>query len=329
MILISAATAPERPTTTTSRVQLHSTPITSAASALSSSTSLPLSLSILHIHIILAMETRWRTLRKATLKRSEMAPPLVPNFPRILLLLLQARGRTPLLDLHPRRVQLPGLPARLRHHPLDPHLHHLLPPDPDTEPPDQRPPPGHQPHRHCLLHLPGSIPGPPRLSGRRHGPPPHPPGALCPVRRRQPRPGPRRRRRRRQLRGARDHARPPEPRRVRHRPHRLRRRGRGSMLGPMLATCNGISALGPVAGGAIAMCAGGPRWMFLGLLVVAAACLLLVGFTLSETARSVVGNGERPRYGIYRTWWSYLDSSLLRSAASVETPSLRMGLGTG
>lgn len=95
--------------------------------------------------------------------------------------------------------------------------------------------------------------------------------------------------------------------------------GRGSMLGPMLTTCNGISTLGPVIGGAIAMGAGGSRWVFLGLLVVAAACLLLVGFTLPETARSVVGNGARPRRGVYRTWWSHLSSVFPRPSNNSRT----------
>ncbi|KAK4060473.1 uncharacterized protein Triagg1_10743 [Trichoderma aggressivum f. europaeum] len=81
---------------------------------------------------------------------------------------------------------------------------------------------------------------------------------------------------------------------------------RGSMLGPMLSTCNGISTVGPVIGGAVALSTGGVRRVFLALFIVAAVCVVLVGFTLPETARTVVGNGSVPAVGIWRTWWSIL-----------------------
>lgn len=83
---------------------------------------------------------------------------------------------------------------------------------------------------------------------------------------------------------------------------------RGSMLGPMLSTCNGISAVGPVIGGAVALGTGGVRWVFLALFIIAVVCLMLAGFTLPETARTVVGNGSVPAVGIWRTWWSVLRS---------------------
>lgn len=80
---------------------------------------------------------------------------------------------------------------------------------------------------------------------------------------------------------------------------------RGKMLGPMLSTCNAISAIGPVIAGAVALSTGGYTWIFLALLIVAAICLLLVGFTLPETARNIVGNGMKPVHGVWRTWWSF------------------------
>ncbi|KAL8704323.1 MAG: hypothetical protein Q9201_002509 [Fulgogasparrea decipioides] len=81
---------------------------------------------------------------------------------------------------------------------------------------------------------------------------------------------------------------------------------RGKMLGPMLSTCNAISALGPVIAGAIALRTSGYTWVFLALLIIAVISLLLVGFTLPETARNVVGNGMKPIRGVWRTWLSYL-----------------------
>jgi MFS family permease len=85
---------------------------------------------------------------------------------------------------------------------------------------------------------------------------------------------------------------------------------RGKMLEPMLSTCNGVSALGPVIGGALAMKTEGHRGVFVALLVVAVLCLLLVGFTIPETARGIVGNGDGDGTvtGIWRTWISFLGS---------------------
>lgn len=80
---------------------------------------------------------------------------------------------------------------------------------------------------------------------------------------------------------------------------------RGKMLGPMLSTCNALSAFGPVVGGAVALSTDDYTWVFLCLLVVALLCFLSVGFTVPETARNVVGNGAEPVRGIWRTWWSF------------------------
>ncbi|KAI4261126.1 MAG: hypothetical protein L6R42_003672 [Xanthoria sp. 1 TBL-2021] len=80
---------------------------------------------------------------------------------------------------------------------------------------------------------------------------------------------------------------------------------RGKMLGPMLSMCNAISAVGPVSAGAIALRTSGYSWIFLALLIIAVICLLLVGFTLPETARNIVGNGMKPVHGVWRTWWSF------------------------
>ena len=74
---------------------------------------------------------------------------------------------------------------------------------------------------------------------------------------------------------------------------------RGKMLGPMLSTCNGLSAVGPVAAGAAAFSTGGYTWIFVTLLVISAVCLLLTGFTVPETCRVIVGNGSTPTTGVW------------------------------
>jgi MFS family permease len=80
---------------------------------------------------------------------------------------------------------------------------------------------------------------------------------------------------------------------------------RGAMLGPLLSTCNALSALGPVVGGAVASATAGVEWVFVALLLVAVVSLLLAGFTLPETGRRVVGNGGREALGVWKTWWSW------------------------
>jgi MFS family permease len=94
---------------------------------------------------------------------------------------------------------------------------------------------------------------------------------------------------------------------------------RGGMLGPMLSTCNGISAFGPVIGGALAMKSTGPMGVFMALLGIAILCLLLVGFLLPETSRAIVRNGSRPATGVWRTWTSFLSREQEdRSATSIQ-----------
>lgn len=77
---------------------------------------------------------------------------------------------------------------------------------------------------------------------------------------------------------------------------------RGRMLGPMLSFCNGISAVGPVVGGAVAQSTGAHVWVFVALLAVAVVCFVLTGFTLPETARAIVGDGSGPARGLSRVW---------------------------
>jgi MFS family permease len=102
---------------------------------------------------------------------------------------------------------------------------------------------------------------------------------------------------------------------------------RGKMLGPMLATCNGISAVGPVIGGAIALKTGGHRWVFVTLLIIAFLCFLTVGFTIPETARSVAGNGSQTVHGIWRTWANLLSRGGKQKNASAldetKTPVIK------
>ncbi|KAK8856780.1 MFS general substrate transporter [Apiospora arundinis] len=77
---------------------------------------------------------------------------------------------------------------------------------------------------------------------------------------------------------------------------------RGRMLGPMLSFCNGISAVGPVIGGVVAQSTGAYTWVFYALFVVSAVCFVLIGFTLPETARSIVDDGLVPPRRVSGLW---------------------------
>ncbi|KAF3360592.1 hypothetical protein VDGD_20013 [Verticillium dahliae] len=81
---------------------------------------------------------------------------------------------------------------------------------------------------------------------------------------------------------------------------------RGSMLGPLLATTNLGPCIGPVLGGLVARQTGSSVWCFWTLAIFGVVAFVLMGFTLPETARTVVGNGAVQARGIWRTWWELL-----------------------
>ncbi|ORY71908.1 major facilitator superfamily transporter [Pseudomassariella vexata] len=81
---------------------------------------------------------------------------------------------------------------------------------------------------------------------------------------------------------------------------------RGAYLAPMLMTVNLGPCIGPVVGGGIVVATGDPRWCFRALLIFGSSATLMIGWIMSETKRSIVGNGAVPARGIWRTWWTLL-----------------------
>ncbi|KAL4812644.1 major facilitator superfamily domain-containing protein [Aspergillus spinulosporus] len=81
---------------------------------------------------------------------------------------------------------------------------------------------------------------------------------------------------------------------------------RGRILGPMLASTNLGPCVGPVIGGGAILASRNPLWCFWVLLIFGGSSLLLIGWTLPETARVVVGNGTVPARNLWRTWWDIL-----------------------
>jgi MFS family permease len=91
---------------------------------------------------------------------------------------------------------------------------------------------------------------------------------------------------------------------------------RGKILGPMLASTNLGPCVGPVIGGGAILASGDPRWCFWALVIFGASSLMLVGWTLPETARTVVGNGAVPPRSFWRTWWNLLGLSAPGTSSS-------------
>ncbi|KAF2257910.1 MFS general substrate transporter [Lojkania enalia] len=84
---------------------------------------------------------------------------------------------------------------------------------------------------------------------------------------------------------------------------------RGKILGPMLASTNLGPCFGPVIGGSIALSTKDTQWCFWVLLIFGASSLCLIGWTMPETGRSIVGNGAVRPHPVWRTWWSLLMNS--------------------
>ncbi|KAL8952528.1 MAG: hypothetical protein Q9222_001558 [Ikaeria aurantiellina] len=79
---------------------------------------------------------------------------------------------------------------------------------------------------------------------------------------------------------------------------------RGAMQGPAMGAANLAVCIGPVVGGWIAFASGSYRWVFWSLVIYGGLVLVVVGFGLPETARNVVGNGDKEARWWGRTWWS-------------------------
>ncbi|KAI4235286.1 MAG: hypothetical protein LQ349_003263 [Xanthoria aureola] len=81
---------------------------------------------------------------------------------------------------------------------------------------------------------------------------------------------------------------------------------RGAMRGPAVGAANLAVCVGPVVGGWVALGSGSYQWVFWCLVIYGGLVVVVVGFGLPETARNVVGNGERQARWWGRTWWTLL-----------------------
>ncbi|KAL8790818.1 MAG: hypothetical protein Q9213_000442 [Squamulea squamosa] len=79
---------------------------------------------------------------------------------------------------------------------------------------------------------------------------------------------------------------------------------RGAMQGPAMGAANLAVCIGPVVGGWVALGSGSYQWVFWCLVIYGGLVVVTVGIGLPETARNVVGNGEKEARWWGRTWWS-------------------------
>ncbi|KAK0118306.1 hypothetical protein ONS95_012600 [Cadophora gregata] len=78
---------------------------------------------------------------------------------------------------------------------------------------------------------------------------------------------------------------------------------RGRFLSPMMTATNIGPCIGPVIGGGAILATGNVRWAFWTLVIFGFTSLALIGFTMRETNRNVVGNGEIAAHGVWRAWF--------------------------
>jgi hypothetical protein len=63
-----------------------------------------------------------------------------------------------------------------------------------------------------------------------------------------------------------------------------------------------LHSIGPVIGGGAILATGRARWAFWTLTIFGGTALTLIGFTMRETNRSIVGNGAVQARGLWRSW---------------------------
>lgn len=106
---------------------------------------------------------------------------------------------------------------------------------------------------------------------------------------------------------------------------------RGKILSPMLASTNLGPCFGPVIGGGIVLSTNDTQWCFWTLVIFGTSSLLLIGWTMPETGRSIVGNGAVRPHALWRTWWSLLTKSHREvwhsDEASIEDNVGKSGVG--
>lgn len=104
---------------------------------------------------------------------------------------------------------------------------------------------------------------------------------------------------------------------------------RGKILGPLLASTNLGPCIGPVIGGGAILASGEAQWCFWALVIFGVSSLLLIAWTLPETARSVVGDGSVAAQSIWRTWWSLLRSGFFPDRGASSPNDINAGSRTG
>lgn len=104
---------------------------------------------------------------------------------------------------------------------------------------------------------------------------------------------------------------------------------RGRFLSPMMTAMNVGTSIGPIIGGGAVLATDDPRWCFRALAIYGGSGLLLIGWLMPETNRSIVGNGAVPAHGIWRTWWDLVKGRRRLHHFKSETSSVEKGATPG
>ena len=96
---------------------------------------------------------------------------------------------------------------------------------------------------------------------------------------------------------------------------------RGKMQGPIIGMSNLGVNVGPLLGGLLAFKSGDFVWAFWGLVVFGGASLLVLGSLFPETARNVVGNGDKD----VRAWWARTWWAVVKARADIGTKPTEKG----
>jgi MFS family permease len=79
---------------------------------------------------------------------------------------------------------------------------------------------------------------------------------------------------------------------------------RGKIFGPMVAATNLGPCVGPIIGGGVLEVTRQVEWCFWTLVIFKASSFLLMGWTLPETGRVIMGNSSIQAHVVWRTWES-------------------------
>jgi multidrug resistance protein len=104
---------------------------------------------------------------------------------------------------------------------------------------------------------------------------------------------------------------------------------RGKILGPMLAATNLGPCVGPIIGGGVLEATRQVQWCFWTLAIFGTSAFVLLGWTLPETGRMIVGNGSIRARGVWQTWGNCFKRNTSQCSPTHQPNDHTSGINTG